>query len=218
MSHGHAKTKPRDVAIFEWVVALMLIGFGVAAYFLARPAPAPRLAGEPDRLRMLGDFRLTDRTGREVQSAELRDMFLIVNFVFTSCTISCAQVNQRMAEVQELTRPRDDVRLVSFTVDPGTDSAPVLAEFGARFGADTNRWLLLTGDKTRLYELIEDSFLKRDPTLMTSTMPGGFVRPERIVLVDRTGRIRRYFDGFNRNTPAAIMNLLNELSAEKLSP
>lgn len=218
MNNGHAETKQRDVAVFEWVIALMLIGFGVAAYFLARPAPAARMPGEPDQLRLLGDFRLTDRTGREVKSGELRGKFLVVNFVFTSCTVSCAQVNQRMAEVQQLATNRDDVRLVSFTVDPGTDTVPVLAQFGDRFGADTNRWLLLTGDKRMLHELIEDSFLRRDPSLTNSSMPGGFVGSERIVLVDRSGRIRRYFDGFSRSTPAAILSLLNQLSTEKVSP
>ena len=218
MSDTTAKLKQRDVTIFQWVAALMLIGFGAAAVFLTRPAPAARLPGEPDRLRMLGDFRLTDRTGREVNRAELRDKFLVVNFVFTSCAVSCAQVNRRMAEVQQLVINRDDVRLVSFTVDPGTDTPPVLAEFGAKFGADTNRWLLLTGDKSRLHELIEDSFLRRDPVMTNSPMPGGFVGTERIVLVDRAGQIRHYFDGFSHATPAAISSFLNQLNSEKVSP
>ena len=192
--------------------------FGAAAIILTRPAPAVRAAGEPDHPRQLGDFCLTDRTGREVTRAELRGKFLVVNFVFTSCAVSCAQVNQRMAEVQQLATNRDDVRLVSFTVDPGTDTPALLAEFGAKFGADTNRWLLLTGDKSRLHEFIEDSFLRRDPVMTNSPMPGGFVGTERIVLVDQAGRIRRYFDGFSHTTPAAILNFLNQLNSEKVSP
>ncbi len=214
MNDTESQLKQRDLAIFKWVVAAMLVVFVVAAIFVTRPAPPPKAPGEPDRARSLGDFRLTDRTGREVTRADLREKFLVVNFVFTSCTVSCAQVNQRMAEVQKLVAGHDNVRLVSFTVDPGTDTPAVLSQFGAQFGADTNRWLLLTGDKQRLYELIEDSFLKRDPELaMLSPMPGGFVGADRIVVVDRTGRIRRYFDGFSSATPAAILKFLEELNS-----
>lgn len=211
MKEAEAKLKRRDVAVFKWVAAVMVTLFIGAIVFVTRPPQAGRQPGEPERPRALGDFRMTDSTGREVTSAELRNKLLVVNFVFTSCSVSCAQVNRQMAKVQSLVSGNDDVRLVSFTVDPGTDTPPVLAQFGAKFGADTNRWLMLTGDKQRIYELIEDSFLKRDPTLITSPMPGGFIGTDRIVVVDRAGRIRRYFDGFNQGTPAAIEQFLKQL-------
>lgn len=214
MNDTEAKSKQGDLAIFKWVAAAMVLLLVGAVIFVLQPAPAPRAAGEPDRRRSIGDFRMRDSTGREVTSAELRDKFLVVNFIFTSCTVSCSQVNRQMAEVQRLVTGRDDVRLVSFTVDPGTDTPAVLAEFGAKFGADTNRWMMLTGDKQRLYELIEDSFLRRDPSLsMMSPMPGGFIGTDRIVIVDRTGRIRHYFDGFSQTTPAAIVQFLNQLNS-----
>jgi len=207
-----AQLKQRDLAVFKWVAVTMVTLFIGAIIFVNRPAPAPRPAGEPDRQRLLGNFRMTDSTGREVSSAELQDKLLVVNFVFTSCSVSCEDVNRRMAEVQRLSSNLDNVKLVSFTVDPGTDTPEVLAQFGAKFGADTNRWLMLTGDKQRLYELIEDSFLRREPGPAISPMPGGFIGTHRIVVVDRAGRIRRYFDGFKQTTPTAIMEFLNQLN------
>ena len=211
MKEAKAKLRRRDIAVFKWVAAVMVTLFIGAIVFVTRPPPAGRQPGEPDRQRALGDFRMTDSTGREVTRADLQNKLLVVNFVFTSCSVSCAQVNRQMAKVQRLVNSNDAVRLVSFTVDPGTDTPPVLAQFGAKFGADTNRWLMLTGDKQRIYDLIEDSFLKRDPTQVTSPMPGGFIGTDRIVVVDRAGRIRRYFDGFNPGTPAAIEQFLNQL-------
>ena len=210
--------KQKDLVIFQWAVSFIAVAFVIVAIFFTRPAPAVRLPGEPNRVRTLGDFRLTDRTGRVVSRAELQNSYLVVNFVFTSCSISCLQVNQRMAEVQRLVSCRVDVRLVSFTVDPGTDTPQTLAQFGEKFGADTNRWLLLTGDKRMLYELIEDSFLKRDPTITTGGMPGGFVGTDRIVLVDGSGKIRKYFDGFNPATPEAVLASLNNLKQENKKP
>ncbi|MGC3956621.1 MAG: SCO family protein [Verrucomicrobiota bacterium] len=119
-----------------------------------------------------------------------------------------------MAEVQRLTAGHDDVRLLSLTVDPRTDTPPVLAEFGGKFGADSNRWHLLTGDKKSIYELIETSFLKRDPQHQTSPMPGGFQDVDRIAVVDRSGNVRRYFDGMRNTTPATIVKFLDEIRME----
>ena len=119
-----------------------------------------------------------------------------------------------MAEVQRLTAGQADVRLLSFTVDPRTDTPPVLAEFGRKFGADAARWSLLTGDKAELYALIETSFLKREPLAHNTLMPGGFLDVDRIAVVDRVGKVRRYFDGVRAETPAAIVKFLNELRAE----
>src|SRR5882757_7302788 len=120
-------------------------GWFVAAAKTSRGIP-------PDSPRTLTGFSLTDRTGRTVTQVELAGKFLVVNFVFTGCSITCLDVNRRMAEIQVLTAKQPDVKLVSLTVDPRTDTPAVLAAFGNRFGADTNRWLLLTGDKAVLYE------------------------------------------------------------------
>ncbi len=208
-----AKT-PLDLKLFYGFVTVLLVGM-VALLILWRPGSAkPIKSQSPEQLRQLGAFAFTDQTGRTVTEAEVAGKFGVVNFIHTSCSISCLQVNQRMAEVQRLTTGQDDVKLLSFTVDPRTDTPPVLAEFGRKFGAEAERWSLLTGNKTELYALIETSFLKREPEAGSSTMPGGFHDVDRIAVVDRTGKVRRYFDGMRSETPAAIVRLLNELKAE----
>jgi protein SCO1 len=209
-----------DVKVFLGLIGtLVLIMAAVAGVvILTGPRSDGREGFAPKQERRLADFRLTDRTGREVARADAAGKFLVVNFVFTSCSVSCLLVNQQMAEVQRLTAGQPDVQLLSLTVDPRTDTPPVLAQFAARFGADTNRWLFLTGDKAQLYGLIETSFLAREPFTQDSPMPGGFAGTERIALVDRTGRVRRYFDGMKPTTPAALTKLLGELRAENPKP
>ena len=128
---------------------------------------------------------------------ELRGKFLVVNFVHTGCSISCAMVNRRMAEVQQLVAGQEDVQLLSFTVDPGTDTPAVLSKFADQFGADPKRWLFLTGSKTALYHVIE--------------MPGGFRKADQIALVDREGIVRGYFPGMKLGTPADIARAVEEL-------
>jgi protein SCO1 len=206
-----AKT-PLDLKLFYSFVALLVVGM-IGLLVFGRPAKdtAP---SEPNPPRRLEAFTLTDQTGQIVTQADVAGKILVVNFVHTGCSISCLQVNQRMAEVQRLTSGREDVRLLSLTVDPRTDTPPVLAEFGAKFGADPNRWQLLTGEKAALYQLIETSFLKRDAQPQTSQMPGGFHDVDYIAVVDRAGNVRRYFDGMRATTPAAIVKFLDQLRME----
>jgi protein SCO1/2 len=206
---------PLDLKLFYGFVTLLLAGMvGLLVFWRPSDATASK-PQKPDQVRHLGEFALTDQTGRTVTQAEVAGKFVIVNFIHTSCSISCLRVNQQMAEAQRLTSGQDDVRLMSFTVDPRTDTPAVLAEFGSKFGADANRWSLLTGDKAALYKLIETSFLKREPLVSNEPgMPGGFVGVERIAVVDRTGQVRRLFDGMKTATPAAIVKLLDELRTE----
>lgn len=218
-SSGAPAPVPTDVKVFLGLMGTLILIMAAVAAVVIVTSPRPATEGTAPKIeRRLADFHLTDRSGRAVERADMAGKFLVVNFVFTSCSVSCLLVNQQMAEVQRLTAGQPDVQLLSLTVDPRTDTPPVLAQFAARFGADTNRWLFLTGDKAQLYGLIETSFLAREPFTPNSPMPGGFAGTERIALVDRAGRVRRYFDGMKPTTPAALTKLLNELRAEPPSP
>ena len=167
--------------------------------------------------RELADFALTERSGRTVTRDELRGRFLIVSFLFTSCSLSCGAVNDRMAELQRALAGADDVRLVSLTVDPRTDTPATLARFAARYHADANRWWFLTGDKAELYRLIETSFLTRSRELET-LIPGGFANLDHLFLVDRAGRVRQAFGGLRVNAVRQILAALEQLRQETQVP
>ncbi len=189
--------------------AVLVAGALAAGYLAAGRPTGPVLP--PDRAREFGPFTLTDRTGRTVTRAEFDGKFCVVSFVFTSCGFSCLEVSRRMAEVQRRVDGQDDVRLVSLTVDPRTDTPSVLARFAARFGADTDRWLFLTGDQAVLYPLIETSFLPKDSEGGYRPMPGEFGHTDRIALVDPRGKVRAYFDGMSAGTPAVLVAELDRL-------
>jgi len=169
----------------------------------------------PDQPRRLENFSLTDSTGRPVTREELDGKFLAVSFLFTSCSLTCPEVSKRMAEIQRRTADQPDVRLLSLTVDPRSDTPPVLAKWGARFGADTNRWLMLTGDKAQLHRLIGTSFLATETNNPFNSMPGNFAGTERIAVVDRRGDVRVFFDGLRAETPAAVAGEIEKLRREK---
>lgn len=204
-----------DERIFLWGASLLAAAVAAGVVLMA----SLRSGGGEGELaggeRRLVDFNLTERSGRAVGLGDLRGKFLVVNFVHTGCSISCALVNQRMAEVQKLVAGQNDVQLLSLTVDPGTDSPAVLTKFASQFGADPERWLFLTGDKRSVYQLIETSFLSRDTNATRMEMPGGFRKADHIALVDRDGQVRRYFPGMKFDTPAAIVKALQEFRASR---
>ncbi len=211
-----APARRNDEKLFLVIVIALALVAGIGSWFAASALSRhdQQHGMLPDRERTLGEFSLTDATGRTVTRAELDGKILVVSFLFTSCSLTCPEVTKRMAEIQRLTASDADVRLVSLTVDPRSDTPPVLAKWGARFGADTNRWHLLTGDKNVLHGLIAKSFLAQDHGDPFNSMPGNFTGTERIAVVDQHGRTRIYFDGLRSDTPAAVVAEIARLRGE----
>ena len=203
------------------VAAALIFGLGFLGLMLAlnHREKAPGVPGPtddavpltPDHARQLVDFGLTDRTGRIVTRADLAGHIVVVDFLFTSCSLTCPIVNRHMAEIQQLTMNQPDVKLLSLTVDPRDDTTGVLAQYGRQVGADTNRWWLLTGDKSVLYHLIGTTFLNADLDDPFTYMPGNFSHTERIALVDGRGNVRAYFDGLSDNVAAAVARQIARL-------
>ncbi len=221
MSTPAGSPPPNDERFFFRVLIgvtlVMASGFGLLLFALnyqdkeKAPGNSPPRLISPDHPRQLADFSLTDRTGRQVTRSELDGKILVVDFLFTGCSLTCPVVNRCMVQIQQLTANQPDVKLVSLTVDPRDDTVEALAKYGERFGADTNRWLLLTGDKTELYGLIAASFLNQDLNDPFNEMPGNFSHTDRIALVDAHGKLRGFFDGLNPRTAAAVVEEISRL-------
>lgn len=99
------------------------------------------------------DFSLIQRDGRRVTLADLRGKVWIANFIYTHCTDTCPLQSTQMARLQEELKTEPDFRSVSITVDPEQDTPEVLSEYAARFSANRDRWLFLTGEKRAVYTL-----------------------------------------------------------------
>lgn len=210
--------------VLIWV-ALGLVGLtGLFSWLLPRPGSqtnrGDNLAGSAaaatmeGRRRQLIDFSLTECNGQAVTRQDLQGKILVVSFVFTGCSLNCRSVNNRMEEIQGRIRRASDVRLVSITVDPRSDSPSALAQFAAGYHADTNHWWFLTGNKAEVYGVLETCFLSKSQQL-AGTIPGGFRDTDRIMLVDPTGTVRGSFAGTSPQAPDEIMKGIAYLRAEK---
>jgi protein SCO1/2 len=192
---------------------VILLVFGGMALIQKRSAPPPAIVADAslDSLLALGDFSLTDQRERLVTRGDLQDKLLVVNFVFTGCSLSCMAVNDRMAEVQRMVAAEPDVQLLSITVDPKSDTPQALAKFSERFGADPNRWRFLTGEKTNVYSLLEKSFLGPPNPRFFGLVPGGFDGTHRIAIVDRNGKVRAMLNGENKSAATNVLQILQNL-------
>jgi protein SCO1/2 len=229
---GTEQTKPENgerLFVIVAVVMCVILGTGFCALLFvlnyrgqSQDASSDNLPDskpafiQPDHPRSLVDFALTGSDGRTISRADLDGKILVVDFLFTSCSLTCPAVNTQMAQIQQLTTNQPDIKLVSITVDPRDDTPAVLQKYGARFGADTNRWLFLTGQKTALYNLIGKSFLAQDANDPFGNMPGNFSHTERIAVMDARGNLRGYFDGLNQNAASAVVEEIAKLRNEKL--
>jgi cytochrome oxidase Cu insertion factor (SCO1/SenC/PrrC family) len=140
----------------------------------------------------VGDFRLTERSGRAVTQADLHGKIWIASFVFTRCPGPCPQVSGTMARLQSELSGKEGVVLVTFTVDPDRDQLDDLRKYADQYGADASRWLFLTGPKN-----VIDPLCQRGFGLGIQRKPGeeDVTHSTRMVLVDRHGHKRCYFDG-----------------------
>src|SRR5262249_40058764 len=119
------------------------------------------------------------------------------SFVFTRCTGPCPQVTGTVARLLHELRSLADVRFVTFTVDPERDRPYELQEYAARYNADPERWLFLTGSQDEIYELLTEKFhVGVQQNKGAERTPGNEVtHSTRLVVVDRKGHIRGYFSG-----------------------
>ena len=147
-------------------------------------------------------FQLTNQNGQPFGSGQLAGKIWIADFVYTTCPGPCPMISGRMSELQ---RPleKSDVHLVSFSVDPEKDTPAVLRGYAGKLQAEPGRWDFLTGPKSAIYKLSHDGF--KLAVTDGSDAQGLPVHSTRMVLVDRRGQIRGYYDA---TEPDAITKLV----------
>lgn len=152
------------------------------------------------------EFTLTERHGQPVDSKELHGNVWVASFVFTRCTGPCPQVTGTMTRLQSELKlsEQPNLRFVTFTVDPERDTPDELKEYAKKFRADEQQWLFLTGTEAKMHDLLKNGFkvsAQRSPT----PKPGEeFDHSSRLVVVDRSGNIRGFFDGIRRDKSTQV--------------
>ncbi len=159
----------------------------------------------PEVMATAPSFQLIDQEGRRFDSRSLQGKVWVANFIFTTCPTVCPKLSQAMAQ----TARRFEIvggerfKLVSFSVDPETDTPAVLKSYATKYEANPEQWTFLTGELDALKTTIVDGFMMP----MGDAKPGALNRPlpaeaalmavahgVRLILVDPEGQVRGYYE------------------------
>jgi cytochrome oxidase Cu insertion factor (SCO1/SenC/PrrC family) len=184
---------------------------GLRGGALHEPAP-----GDPPVLSTLPEFRLVERAGGVFSSDDLAGKVWVADFIFTRCGGTCPLMSQEMSNLQGRLRssPRwDDIRLVSFSVDPVNDTPEVLRAYAESYKADPRHWLFLTGSRPDVWKLCKEGFkLAVGEDNENLQMP--ITHSSRFALVDQRGRIRGYYDPQEEDGRARLAADIDKVLAE----
>jgi protein SCO1/2 len=153
------------------------------------------------------DVALIDQNDQRRSISEWRGHLTLITFIYTNCPLPtyCPLMDQNFATLQraisEDSRLKGQVRLVSVTFDPETDTPQVLATHAARLKADPAVWTFLTGDRVTIHRF-------------AGRFGVSVLRPDgeqeinhnlRTALVGRDGRVRKFYSG-TEWTPSTVLN------------
>jgi protein SCO1/2 len=194
-----------------WVILFAVVGGILVAYnYAVFRREMMRRAHNIPPIRDVPPFRLQERSGEFVEDRQLRGKVWVADFIFTRCPGPCKLLSDRLASLHREWGHADDVRFLSFTIDPEHDTPEVMREYAERFGADPARWLFLTGDPVEMQRLVAKGFLlpvtPQEPDKVEEE--GLFIHSTRLMLVDKEGRIRAYYDS---ESPEAMAKLRSDI-------
>ena len=177
----------------------------------------PPPSGEPVSAELpkhwsIPDFTLTERSGQPVTLAELRGKVWVADFFYTTCPGPCPMLSSRLSALQETFASEPDLRLVSISTDPAKDTPAVLQQYAAKFKAGPH-WLFLTGEKAAIFDLANKGF-KLSVTEERNN-PEPITHSTKLVLIDRTGTVRGFYDGTTADDSARLIADIKRLLAEK---
>jgi protein SCO1/2 len=175
--------------------SLLLGAAGMAG--CARKSALPELGSVPP-------FEFTNEAGLPFQSSLLEGKVWVADFFFTNCPGPCPRMAGQLKRVQQETMDLPKLQLVSITVDPERDTAEVLAAYGKRMQARSDRWTFLTGRKDLIRNLMSESFYLGFADSMQE-------HSTRFVLVDQKMKIRGFYDSFAKDSIDKLIEDIREL-------
>lgn len=179
-------------------IVILFIGIFWVNSYLGKKSNLPILGHLPD-------FVFTQSNGQLFGLEEMKGKINVVDFMFTSCPMICPVMTAKMANLYQAFAADTNIRFISITVDPQTDSLPILRAYAKDHGVNDNRWVFLRGSIDDIVSLSEKGFM-----LSADRLPGG--HSTRFILVDQNGDIREYYDSGDDASLAKLQVDLYRLS------
>jgi protein SCO1/2 len=159
----------------------------------------------------LPQFTLTSQDGKAVSSNTFADKIIVTDFFYTRSTGICAEVHKNIDSLAIEYKNNKLVSFASITVDPVHDVPAVLKAYAQKYNPPAN-WLFLTGDTSTIYPLARNGFLVN----AVDEGNGNFIYADKVILIDKSRRIRGYYDGTSPDDMTRLDSELKVLIDEQL--
>lgn len=160
-------------------------------------------------------FSFTNQDNREITQKDVAGKVYIAEYFFTTCKGICPKMNTNMKDLYEAFKNEKGFVILSHTVDPETDTVARMKRYADSLGAGGGNWWFLTGKKDSLYHAARSSYLLDDPKNANDKIEDQFIHTQFFALVDKSGRVRKIYDGLKRDELAELKKDIPKLLNEK---
>ncbi len=142
------------------IIALLVVaGITIAVLQMARPTPSKDEIRPAVSLHVkVLNTELLNQDGIKVRFASdiVSNKIIAMNFIYTDCKTACPVVSAIFAKLQNQLgdKLQQDVRMVSISINPTTDTPESLKTYATHFNARPE-WIWLTGEKKPVDDLLK---------------------------------------------------------------
>ena len=147
-------------------------------------------------------FTLIDQDGKLIDQSIVKNKIYVASFFFTRCGTVCPRISSQLTRVQDIFRDNPNIIFLSHSVDPEHDRPAQLKAYAQKYDAIPGKWYFLTGSKADIYDLAMHGYYL--PTVDAGVKEGKpdetFIHSEKLVLVDKEGIVRGFYDGTDKES------------------
>jgi protein SCO1 len=203
----------RKIIYFSGFFVLLFIGF---YFILTRIVPGFGSVKLPV-LSYVQSFSFANQDGKMITQKDVAGKVYVAEYFFTTCKGICPKMNGNVKKLSLEFAGEPDFRILSYTVDPETDSVGRMKRYADSLGADGGKWWFLTGRKDSLYGLARGSYLLDDPKNNDININEQFIHTQFLALVDKSGRVRKIYDSLKKDELDELSQDIKSLLKETAS-
>lgn len=178
---------------FYFVITAVIPGFGQA---------------RANSVSYVQPFSFTNQDGKTITQKDVAGKVYVAEYFFTTCNGICPRLTNNMRKVYDRFKDEPGFLILSHTCDPEIDSAARLKRYADSIGVSTTRWQFLTGRKDSLYRMARLSYKIDDPANNLKSIEDDFLHTQYIALVDKSGDVRKIYDGLK---PSELRNMMEDI-------
>ncbi len=160
-----------------------------------------------DSVNHIPEFVFVDQNGKEISNKDVEGKVFVADFFYTTCEAYCPITTAQLAIVQNSINSSTPFKILSFSLNPESDSIPVLKKFAEQYGAKDKTWHFLRGKQDDIFTIGENGFY----TIVQDAQGSFEGHSDKFTLVDKSGNIRGFYKGTDSIEVKALIMDINYL-------